>query len=80
MTELSDPINVWAYFENGVLKPKIFLWNGRQIKIDTINFVHATRNGFSPALHFAVSSGGNFYQLAFDSVELKWFLEAVEEE
>jgi len=80
MIELTEPINVWAFFENGKLKPKIFLWHGRQIKIDTINFVHTTKHGFSPAYHFAVSSGGNFYQLAFDTVGLKWFLEAVEEE
>jgi hypothetical protein len=80
VTELSEPINVWAFFENGKLKPKIFLWRDRQIKIDSINFVHTTKHGLAPAYHFAVSARGNYYQLAFDTVELKWFLEAVEED
>ncbi len=80
MIEVSEPISVWAYFENGTVKPHIFFWNKRQIKIEKINLVHTTRNGSSPAYHFSVSSGGNFYRLAFNPVDLKWFLEAVEEE
>lgn len=80
MVELSEPIKVWVFFENGTLKPHIFFWNNRQIKIEKINLVHTTKNGSSPAYHFSVSSGGNFYRLAFDLFSLKWFLEAVEEE
>ena len=80
MIELSEPITVWAYFENGTVKPHTFFWKKRQIKVEKINLVHTTKNGFTPAYHFSVSSGGNFYRLAFDLESLKWFLEAVEEE
>lgn len=79
MLELSEPISVWAYFSKGKVQPHIFLWKQRQIKIDKINLVHTTKNGVSLNYHFSVSSGGNFYRLAFDTTDLKWFLEAVEE-
>ena len=80
MLELTEAINVWVYFKSGQIQPVIFFWKNRQIKIDQINLVHTTKNGNSPALHFSVSAGGNFYRLAFDTGDLKWFLEAVEEE
>lgn len=79
MLELSEPINVWVYFNKGKVQPHIFLWKQRQIKIDKINLVHTTKNGASLNYHFSVSSRGNFYRLGFDTTELKWFLEAVEE-
>lgn len=80
MLELTEPINVWVFFRNGNLQPHTFFWGQRQIKIDKINLVHTTKTGNSPAYHFSVSSGGNFYRLGFSPVDLKWFLEAVEEE
>jgi len=80
MLELTEPINVWVYFKGGTLQPHTFFWGSRQIKVEKINLVHTTKNGQSPAYHFSVSSGGNFYRLAFDLESLKWFLEGVEED
>ena len=79
MLEIFEPINVWVFFKGGQPQPYLFFWKQRQIKIDKINLVHTTRNGSAPAYHFSVSSGGNFYKLAFNIADLKWFLEAVEE-
>lgn len=79
MLELSEPINVWAFFEKAQVKPYVFIWNGRKIRVETINFVHTTHEGMTLIYHFSVSSGGNFYRLGFDSNNLKWVLEAVEE-
>lgn len=79
MLELLEPINVWVLFKAGQLQPHTFFWGQRQIKIEKINLVHTTRNGQIPAYHFSVSSGGNFYRLGFNPLDLKWFLEAVEE-
>lgn len=87
MLELSEPINVWVFFKQparptggNLIQPYVFFWKGRRIKVEAINLVHTTKNGDSTAYHFSVSSGGNFYKLAFDLNSLKWFLEAVEEE
>lgn len=80
MVEISEPINVWVFFQRNLIKPYCFFWHDRQIKIDKINLIHSSKNEGSTFYHFSVSSGGNFYRLKFDTVGLKWFLEAVEEE
>lgn len=79
MIEILEPINVWVFFKQGHIQPHLFFWKNRQIKVDKINLVHATQNGNSTAYHFSISSGGNFYRLAFDTNALKWFLEAVDD-
>jgi hypothetical protein len=80
MLELSESIDVWVLFRKGQIQPSVFFWKTRQIKIEKINLVHTTKNGNSPSYHFSVSSGENFYRLGFNPDDLKWFLEAVEEE
>ena len=80
MVELSDPINVWVFFKKGQITPYVFFWNKRRIAIDAVNLVHQSREGAKTLYHFSVSSAGNFYRLGFDGVDLKWILEAVEED
>lgn len=80
MVEILEPINVWVYFKNTQIQPFMFFWKGRQIKIETINLVHSSKEGSATLYHFSISAGGNFYRLRFDTVTLKWFIEAVEED
>lgn len=79
MLEISEPINVWVLFEGAMIKPLVFLWKTRKIKVDKINLVHTSKVGTSVFYHFSVSAGNNFYRLKMDSVKMKWFLEMVEE-
>lgn len=80
MLEISEPIDVWVFFEKSHIKPALFFWKGRKIKIEQINLVHTSKNGSSLIYHFSVSAQGNFYKLKFDLTTLKWCLESVEEE
>lgn len=80
MLELSESVNVWVFFEKSTIRPYVFFWNKRKINIENINFVHTTHEGSVLIYHFSVSAGGNFYKLGFNSNNLKWVLEAVEEE
>jgi hypothetical protein len=80
MFESTEPVKVLAFFNGNSFKPYIFFWRNRQIKVDSVNLVHTSRDGNKLAYHFSLSSGGNFYRLKFDPVHLEWFLEAVEEE
>lgn len=80
MTELSDPINVWVFFKKGQITPYVFFWNNRRITIDKINLVHQSRQAGKDMYHFSVSAGGNFYRLGFDTISLKWFIEATEDQ
>ncbi len=79
MTEIQEAINVWVFFEKNLIKPHLFFWHGRQIKIDKINLVHTSKNGQSLFYHFSVSSGGNFYRLKFDTNKMVWILEEVDD-
>lgn len=80
MLEIHEPINVWVFFEKASIKPHIFFWKGRKIKIDKINLVHTSKEGSNIFYHFSVSSGGNFYRLQLDVRKMSWMLEEVEEE
>lgn len=79
MTDIFEPINVWAFFKDGQLQPHSFLWKNRAIKITKVNLVHTSKLGASLFYHFSVVSDSNFYRLKFDISKMKWFLEAVEE-
>lgn len=76
---ISEPINVWVFFKNSYIQPFMFFWRERQIKVDTVNLMHTTKHGNKTYYHFSISGNGNFYRLRFDSTDLKWFLEEVEE-
>ena len=80
MLEPHEAINVWVFFAKNTIQPMVFFWKGRKIKIETINLMHTTKDGDRTLYHFSVSADGNFYRLGFDSKNLKWILEAVEEE
>lgn len=80
MLEINEPVDVWVLFTKNKIKPHIFSWHGRRIKIEKINLVHTSKNGANIFYHFSISSGGNFYRLKFDVGKLNWSLEAVEEE
>lgn len=80
MVEILEPINVWVLFQNAKPHPHLFFWKDRPIKVDKVNLVHTSKDGASLFYHFSVSSGSNFYRLRFDTKNMKWFLEAVEED
>lgn len=79
--EINEPINVWVFFKGSEIIPHTFFWQGRQIKVDKINLIHTSRgSGSEDFMHFSLSSCGNFYRLRLDAQNLKWFIEAVEED
>lgn len=80
MLEIQEPIDVWVLFQKNLIKPQLFFWHGRKIKIDKINLVHTSKSGIWLFYHFSVSAGGNFYRLRFDTNKLNWILEAVDED
>ncbi|OGE34611.1 hypothetical protein A3C32_02650 [Candidatus Daviesbacteria bacterium RIFCSPHIGHO2_02_FULL_41_14] len=79
MVELYEPVNVWVLFAKTQPQPFAFIWKNRTIKVTAVNLIHTSREGKSPLYHYSISSGDNFYQLCFDTQNLKWHLEAVEE-
>lgn len=80
MLDIQEPIDVWVFFTKNSIKPYSFFWRGRQIKVEKVNLIHTSKEGFNIFYHFSVSASGNFYRLKFDTNKMSWFLEAVEEE
>jgi hypothetical protein len=79
MLDLLEPINVWVYFQGTKVLPYLMIWRNRRIKIDTLNLTHTSKEGSLTYYHFSVTAGGNYYRLRFDTKNLKWCLEQVEE-
>ena len=79
MVDINEPINVWVYFKGITIQPFAFFWQGRRIKIESVNLVYTSKQDGATIHNFAVSAGGNYYKLRFDLRRLKWCLEEVEE-
>lgn len=79
MLEINEPIEVSVLFKSNFIQPACFWWRSREIKVDQINLVHATKFSSSVFYHFSISAENNFYQLKFDVANMKWILEAVED-
>lgn len=75
--QIREPISVAAVFDHGAVKPVLFRWKEKKIKIDQISFSWKTREGISKLLHFSVVSGKILYELVFNTKELTWNLEQI---
>jgi len=75
MERINEPIRVLAVFGGSDPRLYKFNWRGRVYQIESVNLFHISRDGHQRIYHFAVSSGGNGYELSFNSATLKWQLE-----
>lgn len=79
--KMSEPITVAAVFSNKpLIKPVWFVWQNRQYRIEKITYTWTDREGRASRYHFAVTDGGNLYELCYHSEKLTWQLEAVSAE
>ena len=75
--EVSERIDVLASFKKGGIKPVIFKWNGRNIKIDSINLKYSYSYGDVDYHCFSVSAGDTAYRICLNGKTLVWRLEEV---
>lgn len=75
--DIGEPINALVFFKNGRALPHSFSWRGRKYRVDNINLEHQEQRGKDLVFCFAVTAGGNSYELSFDSHLLIWTLEKV---
>lgn len=76
--QIYEPISVVVVFSHGTLKPILFRWQNKKITIDRISFHWQTNEGTSKLLHFSAVVGQDVYELVFNSKELTWRLEQIE--
>lgn len=75
--EINEPVVVVATFKNGHAFPRSFSWKGRKYPVDAINLEHQEKRGEDLIFCFALTAGGNSYELSFNSHLLVWTLERV---
>ena len=71
---INDPIDVIVSFTENKVIPKLFKWNKRNYKIETINLVHTKMEGKKKIFYFSVSDLTNYFKLKLDTDCLEWHL------
>lgn len=73
----NEQIEVLANFTQEGPIPIIFTWRSKEYYIETINFIHSSKDGDSKLIHFAVSNEKENYKLTFNTKSLVWTLDEV---
>lgn len=77
LEEIGEGVKVLASFNATKLVVHFFSWRGRTYRVESMNLFHVEKDADRQIYNFAVSSGGNTYQLTFDPVSLDWQLRDV---
>lgn len=75
--EIREPIKVMAVFDCDI-RPVKFKWHGRVYPIKEITHTWSSRDGSVRSIHFAVSDGATLFDIAYDTVSMRWTLEGVD--
>lgn len=70
--ELNERIQVLAWFRNGKIQPRLFLWNNKKYRIRNITYNWQERRGQELIHCFSVSTGLDLYEISFYAVSLCW--------
>jgi nucleoside-diphosphate-sugar epimerase len=71
---LNDPIDVFVSFSGHRVRPRKFVWDGRDYDVKTVNLIHAAREGGKRLFYFSVSDAVNYFKLKLDTELLEWHL------
>ena len=70
--ELQERIQVLAWFRNGKILPRQFIWNNKKYKIREVTYNWQERQGRETISCFSVSTGADLYQISFNNTTLGW--------
>lgn len=76
-TATGEAIKVLASFAPNKIRIHFFSWRERVYRVESFNLFHISTDEQEKLYHFAVSSAGNSYQLAFSPRTLHWRLVGV---
>jgi hypothetical protein len=75
--DLSEKIDVCAWFRAGKIMPHRFCWNDKEYPIEKINYAWKERLGQEVISYFSVDTGANQYQISFNNTSFGWRLEKI---
>ena len=76
-TEIATDIKVLAEFDQGSIKPRVFMWEKRRHNVSQVHAAWSEREGIHRVHYFSVQTqedGVNSYELEFHPGKLKWRL------
>jgi hypothetical protein len=77
LQELNENIAVSAWFRNGKIQPRLFVWNNKKCKIKNINYAWQERRGQEVISLFSVSTGFDLYQISFSNTSYSWKIDKI---
>jgi hypothetical protein len=78
---INEPVTVGAVFgQKSLIRPIWFLWRKREYRIAKITYTWMDREGQAKRYHFAVTDGGNLFELCYHTEKLTWQLETITQE
>jgi hypothetical protein len=77
ITNIHIPIDVSADFcRKNLVFPKYFYWNGNRYDINKVELMYKKYQGQRVIYYFEVTDKANYFKISFDSLNLRWYLEA----
>lgn len=71
-TLVNEKIKVVSLFENGQIKPMVFIWRKRVYKVLRLIFTYTKNIGREKILYFSVECGGGVFELSFNREKFSW--------
>ena len=75
--ELNERIQVFAWFRNGKIHPRAFVWNDTTYKVKKVTYNWQERQGSQVINYFSVGTETNLYQISFNNTTLGWRINKV---
>ena len=73
--ELNEPIAVLAWFKNGKIQPRLFVWKNKKYKVKKVNYNWQERRGRETLSLFSVNTGSDLFQISFNNFTYSWHLD-----
>ncbi len=74
---LNERIEALAWFKNGKIYPRVFIWNNKKYKIKKVNYNWQERLGQEIISYFSVNTGFDLYQISFNNTTYAWKLNKI---
>jgi hypothetical protein len=75
--EVDEVITVRADFLGGKITPRMFKRGGNVYRVDAVNSLWQSRDGWYPCHHFSVQVGDDGYVLKFTTSDMLWRIEKI---
>lgn len=70
--EINEKIEVLAWFKNGQIQPKGFVWKDKKYKVERLTYHWQARCGSALISYFSVNTDSGLYQISFNNTSLSW--------